>query len=152
MRRKKVNWDKFLNRHSSKSMLVIKLSFCVLFFCSPSRFSATRYMKVKRMEITEILRRIWLFSVNKIKSSESFSKKPTQLIVELNSSLRQIIDSLVNCDWQYIFLELRDMETWWRTWWMWFWYKINKYCWRRGSGIWRISIHGLDWIHWSKVF
>ena len=28
---------------------------------------------------------------NKIKSSESFSKQPTQLIVELNSSLRHII-------------------------------------------------------------
>ena len=38
------------------------------------------------MEITEILRRIWLFSANKIKSSES---EPTQLIVELNSSLWQ---------------------------------------------------------------
>ena len=37
-------------------------------------------MKVKRMGITEILRRIWLFSANKIKSSESFSKQPTQLI------------------------------------------------------------------------
>ena len=42
---------------------------------------------------TEILRRIWLFSANKIKSSESLSKQPTQLIVHLNSSLRQIIDS-----------------------------------------------------------
>ena len=40
-------------------------------------------MKVKRMGITEILRRIWLFSANKIKSSESVSKQPTQLIVEL---------------------------------------------------------------------
>ena len=48
-------------------------------------------MKVKRMGITEILRRIWLFSANKIKSSESFSKQPTQLIVELNSSLQHII-------------------------------------------------------------
>ena len=48
-------------------------------------------MKFKRMGITEILRRIWLFSVNKIKSSESFSKQPTQLIVELKSSLRHII-------------------------------------------------------------
>ena len=48
-------------------------------------------MKVKRMGITEILRRIWLFSANKIKSSESFSKQPSQLIVELNSSLRHII-------------------------------------------------------------
>ena len=48
-------------------------------------------MKVKRMGITEILRRIRLFSTNKIKSSESFSKHPTQLIVELNSSLRHMI-------------------------------------------------------------
>ena len=49
-------------------------------------------MKVNRMRITEILRRIRLFSANKIKSSEYFSKQPTQLIVELNnSSLRHII-------------------------------------------------------------
>ena len=33
------------------------------------------------MGITEILRKIWLFSANKIKSSESFSKQPTQLII-----------------------------------------------------------------------
>ena len=52
-------------------------------------------MKVKRMGITEILRRIWLFSANKIKSSESGSKQPTQFIVELNSSLRHIIVTLV---------------------------------------------------------
>ena len=52
-------------------------------------------MKVKRMGITEILRRIWIFSANKIKSSESFSKQPTQLIVELNSSLRHIIVTMV---------------------------------------------------------
>ena len=38
-------------------------------------------MKIKRMAITEILRRIWLFSATKIKSSESFSKQPTQLII-----------------------------------------------------------------------
>ena len=43
--------------------------------------SATRYMKVKRMGITEILRKIWLFSANKIKSSESVTKQPTQLII-----------------------------------------------------------------------
>ena len=43
------------------------------------------------MGITYILGRIWLFSANKIKSSESFSKQPNQLIVELNSSLRHII-------------------------------------------------------------
>jgi hypothetical protein len=48
-------------------------------------------MKVKRMGITEILGMIWLFSANKIKSSESFSKQPTQLIVELNSLLHHII-------------------------------------------------------------
>ena len=52
-------------------------------------------MKVKRMGITEILRRIWLFSANKTKSSESFNKQPTQLIVELNSSLRHIIVTLL---------------------------------------------------------
>ena len=54
-----------------------------------NRFSSTRYMKVKRMKITEILRRIWLFSANKIKCSESVSKQPIQLIAELNTSLRQ---------------------------------------------------------------
>ena len=48
-------------------------------------------MKIKRMGITEPLRRIWVFSANRIKSSESFGKQPTQLIVELNSSLRHII-------------------------------------------------------------
>ena len=37
-----------------------------------------------------MLRRIWLFSANKIKSSESFSKHPTQLIFKLNSSLQHI--------------------------------------------------------------
>ena len=46
-----------------------------------NRLSATKYMKVKRMEITEIWRRIWLFSANKIKISESFSKQPTQHII-----------------------------------------------------------------------
>jgi hypothetical protein len=40
-------------------------------------------MKVERMGITEILRRIWLFSENKIKSSQSFSKQPDQLIAQL---------------------------------------------------------------------
>ena len=38
-------------------------------------------MKVKRVGIPESLRRIWLFSANKINSSESFSKQPTQLII-----------------------------------------------------------------------
>ena len=43
------------------------------------------------MEIIEILRRVWLFPANKIKNSESFSKQPTQLIVELKSSLKHVI-------------------------------------------------------------
>ena len=47
--------------------------------------------ELKRMGITGILRSIWLFSANKIKSSGFFSKQPTQLIVKLNSSLRQQI-------------------------------------------------------------
>ena len=51
-------------------------------------------MKVKRMGITEFFKRIWPFSANEIKSSESVSKQPTQLIIKLNSSLQQIIDSL----------------------------------------------------------
>ena len=41
------------------------------------------------------MRRIWLFSAKKIKSSESGSKQPTQLIVELNSSLRHIIVTII---------------------------------------------------------
>ena len=61
-------------------------------------------MKVKRMGITEILRRIWLFSANKIKSSESVSKQPTQLIVELNSSLRHIIVTKMSCFYEELCL------------------------------------------------
>ena len=44
-------------------------------------------MKVKRVGLTESLKMSWLFSANKIKSSESFSKQPssthrrTQLII-----------------------------------------------------------------------
>jgi len=49
-------------------------------------------MKVKRMGI--MLKTIWLFSANKIKSSESISKQPTQLIVELNSSLWQKLGTI----------------------------------------------------------
>ena len=48
-------------------------------------------MKVKRMGITEILRRMWLFSANKIKSSESVTLVNNQL----NSSLRQKLDTNV---------------------------------------------------------
>ena len=49
-----------------------------------NRLSATRYMNVKRMGITDMLRRIWLFSANKMKISESVSKQPTQLIIVAN--------------------------------------------------------------------
>ena len=62
-----------------------------------NRLSATRYIKVTSMGLTEILRRIWLFSANKI--TESFSKQPYQFIVELNLSLRHIIASI----WFYEF-------------------------------------------------
>ena len=54
-------------------------------------------MKVKRMQITEILRKIWLFSANKM---ESFSKQPTQLIFELNSSLGQKLGTIVPPHWE----------------------------------------------------
>ena len=68
-----------------------------LFTC---RHRDTRYTKVKRMGIREILRRIWLFSANKIKSSESISKQPIQLIVELNSSVLHIIVTFTyNMQW-----------------------------------------------------
>ena len=52
-------------------------------------------MKVKKIGIIEILRRIRLFSANNIKSSESGSKQPTQLIIKLNSSSNST--SLVDC-------------------------------------------------------
>ena len=55
-------------------------------------------MKVKRLGITEILGRIYLFFANKIKSSESSSKQATQLIVELISSLRHIIVKIKYCE------------------------------------------------------
>ena len=45
------------------------------------RFSATRCMKVNWMGMEIISRRIWLFSANNLKSSESVSKQPTQLII-----------------------------------------------------------------------
>ena len=55
-------------------------------------------MKVKRMGITEILRRIWLFSANKIKR---VGKQPTQLNVQLNSSLRHISVTNISYVLQY---------------------------------------------------
>ena len=55
-----------------------------------NRLNATKYMKVKRMGITEILRMIWIFSANKIKSSESVSKQPTQLIIAADNWLNNL--------------------------------------------------------------
>ena len=52
-------------------------------------------MIVKRMGMIEILRRIWLFSANKIKSSESGSKQPTQLIVAAHNSHK--CSKLIRC-------------------------------------------------------
>ena len=48
--------------------------------------------------LTEILRRIWLYSANKIKNSESGSKQSTQLIIAEN-----------NCHTHYIIL-VKDMN------------------------------------------
>ena len=74
-----------------------------------NRLSGTWYMKVKRMEITEILRKIWLFSANKIKSSESGSKQPSQLIIaahDCHTSLHGFVINMYptllrNCNWQF---------------------------------------------------
>ena len=51
--------------------------------------SATRYMKVKGIGITEILRRIWLIREKALNLLNS--KQPIQLIVQLKSSFRHII-------------------------------------------------------------
>ena len=48
-------------------------------------------MKVKRMGITEIMKRIWLFSLNKIKSSESFSKQLIQLIIAAHNCYTSLV-------------------------------------------------------------
>ena len=57
-------------------------------------YKQIKLMEFKRMGIKEIFRRIWLFSENKIKNSESVSTQPSQLIVELNSLLRQKLGTL----------------------------------------------------------
>ena len=57
-----------------------------------NRFNATRFMKVKRMGITKRFGGIWLFSANKIKSSEFVSKQPTQLIIA--AEIRHILPIL----------------------------------------------------------
>jgi hypothetical protein len=52
------------------------------------------------MGITENLRRIWLFSANKIKSSESFSKQPTQLIIAAHNCHNSSFAIFLNPNWQ----------------------------------------------------
>ena len=64
----------------------------------------------ERMGITEILGRIWLFSANKTKSSEYFSKQPTQLIVKLNSSLWHIIITY-NLVFSHQLIQLKEQTT-----------------------------------------
>jgi len=54
-------------------------------------------MKVEKMGITEILRRIWLFSANKIKSSESGSKQPTNQPTNSIHRRNQLIIAAHNC-------------------------------------------------------
>ena len=75
------------------------------------RLSTTRCMKAKRMGITEILGRICLFSANKLTSSKSFTKQHSHLIVKLNSSLRQINDSLT---WSFTSKKLK-FYNWFRS-------------------------------------
>jgi hypothetical protein len=66
----------------------IKIFWTAGFFLSAINATVfTRYMKIKRMGIKEILRRISLISANKIKTSESVNKQSSQLKLELNSSL-----------------------------------------------------------------
>ena len=60
-------------------------------------------MKVKRMGITEILRKIWLFSANKIKISESFSKQPTQLIIAAHNCHNLALQALAYDGTKYVF-------------------------------------------------
>ena len=56
-------------------------------------------LPVKRMGITETLRRIWLFSANKIKSSEYFSKQPTELIIAEHNCHTNSVAAAVTVVW-----------------------------------------------------
>ena len=60
-------------------------------------------MKVKTMGITEILGRIKLFSENKIKGSESFSKQPTQLIIAADNWLKKVEGKILNSKCKFFF-------------------------------------------------
>ena len=91
-RKAKSSYDKV-----NRSQTVLAVPFCVTIIvtilCRNDKLSSTMTLigclltdsgLVKRMEITEILRRVWLFAAFKIKSSESFRKQPTQLIIAAN--------------------------------------------------------------------
>ena len=56
--------------------------------------------------------RIWLFSANKIKNPDSFSKQPTQLIAVLNSSLQHII--VKYGDMMLSYLVKKIFVEWWK--------------------------------------
>ena len=51
------------------------------------------------MGVTEILIRIWLFSANNIKSSESFSKQPTEIIIAAH-----------NCHIDYLYYNIKLLK------------------------------------------
>ena len=92
------------------------------------------------MRITWILRSICLFSANRIKSSEYFSKQLTQLIVQLNSSLRHIIvkkNSLISLSNEYWCQDCKENLIW-----IYIWIWIRIYIW-----IWIITFRQvLNWI------
>ena len=95
----------FKRRRSLRGLLIFPRGVITVADQCGNKLSATRWMKLKRMGITEILKRIWILYANKIKSSDSFSKQPTQLIIELNSSLRHIIVTIV-----YFFLWTKNIN------------------------------------------
>ena len=70
-------------------------------------------MKVKRMGRTENWRRICLFSANKIKSSESFSKQPTQLIIEAHNLHNGDLNLSIGAGFSVN--NIKGCETFWKT-------------------------------------
>ena len=59
-------------------------------------------MKVKRMEITEILRKIWLFSANKIKNLNSTHRRTQLIIAAHNCYIKLNLEFYRNYDWNYL--------------------------------------------------
>ena len=58
-------------------------------------------MKVERMGIKEVLRRIWLISANKIKTSESVSKQSSQLIIVTDNCSTEVKAQFKACQKYY---------------------------------------------------